>query len=52
MSFHLQARSKRCLIDPAITKLSDGDLGAGSAIQWGLRAQPQHPNALSKTYPG
>ena len=25
----LQARSKQCLIGPAITKLSAGDLGAG-----------------------
>ena len=28
----LQARSKQCLIGPAITKLSAGDLGAGRVI--------------------
>ena len=27
--WHSQARSKQCLIGPAITKLSAGDLGAG-----------------------
>ena len=26
---HIQARSKQCLIGPAIVKLSGGDLGAG-----------------------
>ena len=31
----LQARSKQCLIGPAITKLSDVDLGAGRATRWG-----------------
>ena len=35
--FHMpnQARSKQCLIGPAITKLSAGDLGAGKSIQRG-----------------
>ena len=30
-----QARSKQCLIGPAITKLSAGDLGAAYSIQRG-----------------
>ncbi len=30
-----QARSKQCLIGPAITKLSAGHLGAGRATRWG-----------------
>ena len=34
-----QARSKQCLIGPAITKLLAGDLGAGNLSS---RAQGQH----------
>ena len=41
----LQARSKRCLIGPAIMKLSAGGLGAGSHYPVRLKAQPCHPNA-------
>ena len=42
VSLILQARSKQCLIGPAIAKLSAGELGAGTS---GLRAHPRHPNA-------
>ena len=43
-----QARSKQCMIGPAIANLSAGDLGVGWAIQWGSGHSPAPNCILSK----